>query len=404
MLNYNPHDRHNIKLHLQITLLQPMSHISESVGNQTNLRTMKVTDLEGNPSEVFTLSGNSLRNRILRRCGIDSFLSQIGVQVSPTMHHALFCGGAIDGGTGNDLDLDKKIRQLLPCLSVLGTAKPKGLFGVSDAQMVHGRIAVGDAYLACVESAEYIYRQFPPALPIDVIAALEQIIDGKDLQHSQRVNQWLGIDTKVSQYDLKALLDEWMPFLGEKLRYYSDWLTYSQKTRRDSLHDPNFAKHLIGASSEPLKMLSQGDLFGIVSEPETKKGKSDKAKPEKEKSQQMIMGNWLLQTGATLYSYWSANVTRIEEGFIADALLKFAESPYLGGQSGTGCGLCSMQFWFEAGEGEAKERGEFMTITPHTQKLSDRAAESHARYKEYLEEYKGFLADSKSDIRSLLNG
>jgi hypothetical protein len=401
MLNYNPHDRHNIKLHLQITLLQPLSHISESVGNQTNLRTMKVTDLEGNPSEVFTLSGNSLRNRILRRCGIDSFLSQIGVQVSPTMHHALFCGGAIDGGTGNDLDLDKKIRQLLPCLSVLGTAKPKGLFGVSDAQMVHGRIAVGDAYLACVESAEYIYRQFPPALPIDVISALEQIIDGKDLQHSQRVNQWLGIDSKVSQYDLKALLAEWMPFLGEKLRYYSDWLTYSQKTRRDSLHDPNFAKHLIGATPEPQKMISQGDLFGIVSEPETKKGKSDKAKPEKEKSQQMIMGNWLLQTGATLYSYWSANVTRIEEGFIADALLKFAESPYLGGQSGTGCGLCSMQFWFETAEGD---RGEFMTITPHAQKLSDRATESHARYKEYLEDYKGFLADSKSDIRSLLNG
>jgi len=403
MLNYNPHDRHNIKLHLQITLLQPLSHISESVGNQTNLRTMKVTDLEGNPSEVFTLSGNSLRNRILRRCGIDSFLSQIGVQVSPTMHHALFCGGAIDGGTGNDLDLDKKIRQLLPCLSVLGTAKPKGLFGVSDAQMVHGRIAVGDAYLACVESAKYLYQMFPPALPIEVIPALEQIIDGKELQHSQRVNQWLhhGSPLDVNNYDLKALLDEWLPFLGEKLRYYSDWLTYSQKTRRDSLHDPNFAKHLIGATPEPQKMISQGDLFGIVSEPETKKGKSEKAKPEKERSQQMIMGNWLLQTGATLYSYWSANVTRIEEGFIADALLKFAESPYLGGQSGTGCGLCSMQFWFETAEGD---RGEFMTITPHAQKLSDRATESHARYKEYLEDYKGFLADSKSDIRSLLNG
>lgn len=392
MLNYNPHDRHNIKLHLQITLLQPMSHISESVGNQTNLRTMKVTDLEGNPSEVFTLSGNSLRNRILRRCGIDSFLDQIGVQVSPTMHHALFCGGAIDGGTGNDLDLDKKIRQLLPCLSVLGTAKPKGLFGVSDAQMVHGRIAVGDAYLVCVESAEYIYRQFPPALPIDVISVLEQIVDGKELQHSQRVNQWLGIDTKVSQYDLKALLDEWMPFLGDRLRYYSDWLTYNQKTRRDSLHDPNFAKHLIGAN--PQAQLGQASLFDEAP-------KADKKKPEKEKSQQMIMGNWLLQTGATLYSFWSANITRIEEGFIADALLKFAESPYLGGQSGTGCGLCSMQFWFEIADGD---RGEFMTITPHAQKLSDRASESHARYKEYLEDYRGFLADSKSNIRSLLNG
>jgi hypothetical protein len=391
MLDYNPHDRHNIKLHLQITLLQPLSHISESVGNQTNLRTMKVTDLEGNPSEVFCLSGNSLRNRILRRCGIDSFLSQIDVQVSPSMHHTLFCGGAIDGGTGNDLDLDKKIRQLLPCLSVLGTAKPKGLFGVSDAQMVHGRIAVGDAYLACVESAEYIYRQFPPALPVDVIAALEQIVGQKDLQHNQRVNEWLGIDSNVDRCDLKALLDKWMPFLGEKLRYYSDWLTYSQKTRRDSLHDPNFAKHLINTPPQPQAI--QGSLFDEPSE-----GK--KKKPEKEKSQQMIMGNWLLQAGATLYSFWSANITRIEEGFVADALLKFAESPYLGGQSGTGCGLCSMQFWFDTEDG----RGEFMTITPHAQKLSDRASESHARYKAYLEEYRGFLADSKSDVRRLLNG
>ena len=391
MLNYNPHDRHNLKLHLQVTLLQPLSHISESIGNQTNLRSMKITDLEGNASEVFCYSGNALRNRILRRCGIDSFLSNIGVQVSPTMHHALFCGGAIDGGTGNDLDLDKKIRQLLPCLSVLGTAKPKGLFGVSDAQMVHGRIAVGDAYLVCVESAEYIYKQFPPALPIEVLAPLEQIIDGKALQHSQRVNQWLGIESKVNQYDLKSLLDEWMPFLGEKLRYYPDWLTYSQKTRRDSLHDPNFAKHLIGANPQP--MIGQGDLFG-ANEPKTK----DKPK---EKSQQMIMGSWLLQTGATLYSHWNANITRIEEGFIADALLKFAESPYLGGQSGTGCGLCSMQFWFETNDGE---RGEFMQITPHAQKLSNRASESHARYKQYLDEYKGFLADAKSDIRSLLNG
>lgn len=115
-------------------------------------------------------------------------------------------------------------------------------------------------------------------MPLDVISALEQIVDGKQLQHSQRVNQWLGIDTKVSQYDLKALLDEWMPFLGEKLRYYSDWLTYSQKTRRDSLHDPNFAKHLIGANPQP--KIGQGDLFVIADE----SPKADKRSPKKRKA------------------------------------------------------------------------------------------------------------------------
>lgn len=382
MYNYDPSVRHNIKLHLQIDLLQPMSHISESVGNQTNLRTTKVTDLEGNPAEVFTLSGNSLRNRILRRCGIDSFLSQIGGSVSPAMHHALFCGGAIDGGTGNDLDLDKKIRQLLPCLSVLGTAKQKGLFGVNDAQMIPGRCNIGDAYLVCIESAEYIYQQWKPALPSDVIVALQAIVEAKQKAHQHRVNEWLNIESEID-VDVSELLTHWMPYLGEKLRYYTDWLTYNQKTRRDSLHDPNLTKYVLAN-----KTLEQGDLFASTK------------KAEKEKSQQMIMGNWLLQAGATLYSYWSANITQLEEGFIADALLKFAESPYLGGQSGTGCGLCSMQFWFES----SGERGEFMKISPQSQVLSDRAKESHSRYQQYLTEYRDFLSDSKSDIRSLLHG
>lgn len=383
---YNPHDRNAVKFHLQITLEAPMSHISESVGNQTNLRTVKLTDLEGNPAECFSLSGNSLRNRILRRCGIQSFLSQVNVSVSPLLHHTLFCGGAIDGGTGNDLELDKKIRYLLPCLSVLGTAKPKGAFGVSDAQMVQGRICVGDAYLVCLESAEYIYRQFSPALPIDVIPILKEIVEKKEAQYADRVSQWLGIGQQGSQVDVQKKLDEVIPFLASKLRYYSEWLTYNQKTRRDSLHDPNLALHLAEVAR-----IGQGNLFGSDKLPDDKK---------KEKSQQMIMGSWLLQAGATLYSFWSANITSVEEGFIADALLKFAESPYLGGQSGTGCGLCSVKIWFESGE----ERGQFMSISPSVQTLSDRASDAHSRYKKYIEDYKVFLADSQSDIRGMLNG
>ena len=128
--NYNPHqNRYTIQFHVVIKTLSPLSHIGETNGNQSNLRTLKLIDLEGNTSECFCLSGNAIRNHILRRRGMDSFLSRINVSVNPTTHQTLFAGGFIDGGTGNDLDLDRKVRTLLVPMSVLGTAKPRDLFG-----------------------------------------------------------------------------------------------------------------------------------------------------------------------------------------------------------------------------------------------------------------------------------
>lgn len=393
---YNPHDnRYNLSLHLRITLEAPLSHIGETTGNQSNLRTIKITDLLGNSSEIFAYSGNAIRNKILRRCGIDSFLESINLKVNPTAHQALFAGGFIDGGTGNDLEMDKKIRTLVPPLSVLGTAKPKDLFGSKDAQMIPGRVNIGDATLLCLESALHCYKSFAPAIPINCLDKIALVASAKNLLDKIRVDQWLGIPTEISiteaqkQYDQAISLC--IPYLEKNIRSYTEWLTWNQKTRRDSLQDPNLNQHL----TEEKRLPENRQLSLLGSD------KPQKELKEKTKNQQMIMGDWLLQKGAILYSRWDAEITSIEEGFLIDALLNFHRSPYLGGKTSTGCGLVSLDFWYESG----KEKGEWLRLSPSLRVESDRATEKHSRYLQYLDSYREFLADveQSSEIRGLFN-
>lgn len=391
---YNPHsNRYNLSLHLRITLEAPLSHIGETTGNQSNLRTIKITDLLGDCSEIFTYSGNALRNKILRRCGIDSFLESINLKVNPTAHQTLFAGGFIDGGTGNDLEMDKKIRALVPPLSVLGTAKPKDLFGSKDAQMIPGRINIGDATLLCLESALHCYKSFAPVIPIDCLDKIAAIASAKKLLDKVRVDDWLGLPTEITiteaQEQYNQTISLYIPYLEKHIRSYTEWLTWNQKTRRDSLQDPNLNQHLIEE-----KQLLENKQLSLL-------GKAPKESKEKPKNQQMIMGDWLLQKGAVLYSRWDAEITSIEEGFLIDALLQFNRSPYLGGKNSTGCGLVSLDFWYES-EGE---KGEWLRLSPSVQVESNRATKNHLRYLQYLDSYREFLTEveQSSEIRGLFN-
>lgn len=384
---YDPFQRHQITFDVVIKLLSPLSHIGQAVGNQSNLKTLDITDLEGIPNKVFVYSGNALRNGVLRRKGVDSFLSAINTTVKPELHQTLFAGGYIDGGTACDLELDRKIRQFLPCLSVLGTAKPKGVFGSKDAQMIPGRLCIGDAVLVCYESAEYIYKYFPPAIPQDALKGLSLVVLAKEKAQNNRIEAWLHQKNRDSDFDsdYRELLREYQGFLEDKLRPYTQWLTYNQKVRMDSLKSPEIDKFLEGSKPKS----GQLSLLGEPEEKETKKPKT---------TQQMIMGDWLIQQGATLYSRWTGNVTDIEEGFIADALLKFAESPYLGGKSGTGCGLIQMDIYYQ----QSDNKGHWLHISPSSQVLSERVSDQHQRYLEYLDEYKSFIQDAQSDIKGFL--
>ncbi|MFM6022886.1 MAG: hypothetical protein ACKPER_08175, partial [Dolichospermum sp.] len=84
--DYDIFDRERLTLHCVITTQTPLSHIGEVSGNVSNLKTSKLLDFEENPRSVFSYSGNALRNGILRRVGVASVLSELGLQVNPDTH------------------------------------------------------------------------------------------------------------------------------------------------------------------------------------------------------------------------------------------------------------------------------------------------------------------------------
>jgi hypothetical protein len=377
--NYDIHNRARLTLHCVITLQSPLSHIGEVAGNVSNLKTAKLLDLEGNPRSCFVYSGNALRNGILRRRGTAAALEALELEVNPDVHHTLFAGGRIDGSTANDMDLDTRIRQLMPWLSVLGTAKPAGVFGVKAAQMVHGRLAVGSAYLACYESAEIIYREFPGILPPEVLPRLQEYLEFKDRLTTNPFEP--PTSDHVEAYR-QAKADH-LPYLRKALRTWTEYLTIDQTTRRDSTHDPALQRFLPPAEQKLLK----GDG-------ETKK---------KEKSDQMIASDRLIMAGSKLYSRWDLHTTAVETGWVIDTLLRFAESPYLGGKSNRGNGLVTLDFWYQQGD----SRGHFLSVATGQQQLSQPAQQAHNAYRDYLSVYQEFLAGAKENadtIRGLLNG
>jgi hypothetical protein len=375
--NYDIYDRHRLTLHAVITLQSPLSHIGEVAGNVSNLKVAKLLDLEGNPRSCFVYSGNALRNGILRRRGTAAALESLGLQTNPDVHHTLFAGGRIDGSTGNDMALDTKIRRLMPWLSVLGTAKPAGVFGAKNAQMIHGRIAVGSAYLICYESAEMVFREFPGALDATVHERLGEYLAAKA---GLSANPFEPVRPEaIAAYEEAKRLH--LPWLRKHLRTWTEHLTIDQTTRRDSTADPSLQKFL--PPPAPL----------LIGEGEEKKKKSD----------QMIASDRLIMAGARLYSRWDLNTTSVETGWIVDTLLRFAESPYLGGKSNRGNGLVSLDFWYQ----QKEERGHFLSVQTGQQQISPPAQEAHSAYSQYLHEYREFLEEAKENaetIRGLLDG
>jgi hypothetical protein len=373
--NYDIFDREKLTLHCLITLQTPLSHIGEVSGNVSNLKTSKLLDFEGNPRSVFTYSGNAIRNGILRRVGVAATLKELGIQINPDTHHTMFAGGRIDGSTASDMQLDKKIRVLMPWLSVLGTAKPTGVFGSKDAQMVQGRINVGSGYLICYESAEYVYNQVPALLPPKVQPVVEQLLIAKNRLSSDPF-------TPTSAEDIDSweqAKSEYLPLLQKHLKTWTEYLTIDQTTRRDSTLDPNLLKFLPGEVQTQLK----GD--GTAKE---------------KKSDQMIASDRLIMAGAKLYSRWDLNCTKIEQGWIFDTLLKFSESPYIGGKGNRGNGRVHLDFWFQSSD----EKGLLCSLKDGV--LSDRFLNAHQKYREYINQYQHFLSEAKTsnELRSLLGG
>ena len=372
--NYDIFNREKLTLHCVITTQSPLSHIGEVSGNVSNLKMLKLLDFEDQPRSVFAYSGNALRNGLLRRVGVTSALTELGLKVNPNTHHTMFAGGRIDSGTASDMELDTRIRKLLPWISVLGTAKPAGVFGSKDSQMVSGRISVGHAYLVCYESAEYVFNQVPGIIPSECQRAIKELITAKKSLSSDIFNP-----STLEDCDnwLKAK-NQYLPLLKKHMKVWPEYLCIDQTTRRDSTLDSSLAQFLSTENTPQLK----GD--GTIKE---------------KKSNQMIASDRLIMPGAKLYSRWDLECTQVEQGWVFDTLLRFSQHPYIGGKSNRGNGRVKLDFWFQSYSENGYLWGSESGIE------HEKFSISHQKYREYINEYQRFLSEAKTstELKKLFN-
>lgn len=405
--DYDVNNRYRVEYDVVFTLREPLSHIGKSIGNVQNLNTIDVTTLDGRAAKTFVFSANAQRGYIFRRVGGGASLDDLGVTVSPNVHQTLFSGGRIDGSTGNDLALETKIRKALPWLSVLGTAKPAGMFGESKAMMIagSGRFRVHDAYLICYESAAFVPTRF---LPPDAAVIVKWLEDKREESEMRRCPDGVtdlcvyGTDSEREAYaDWEAAYrveaQDKVKTLRQILGSWSEHTTVNTAYKHDSLKSPELARYLAPTTNKALPKGKQTSLLGD-GESESPSGKAEKE--DTAKSDQMIFQSRLIQAGERLYARWSFNGTDVEEGFLYFALDAFSKEPYLGGQRRAGRGLVDVEIHYRVPA--TGEHGKLLSLGQNLLQLGERAKEKKARYDDFLNTYKEQLSDGSDESRFLL--
>ena len=142
-----------------LTALSPIHHGgSEDYGTTKlilTLPTVIINPLTGKEEidNIPAIHGNAIRG-YLRRLIMDDFLTQLDYELdSKKVYHFLFTGGILEALDSKDkgainLSLKKKIRELIPPISLVGSALGN--------QMIQGKLKVGMADIVCAETKHYI--------------------------------------------------------------------------------------------------------------------------------------------------------------------------------------------------------------------------------------------------------
>lgn len=141
------------------TLTAPFAHGAGSSGNTRLLRTHEVVGDDDTTTQVPFLSGASIRHGIRSALAwrIASTCCEPGTMTKSQVD-LLWSGGAISStGAQVDLDLQRRVSELLPALSVLGYA--------ARSDIHEGTARVSDAILVCAENAFRLPEQITAARP-----------------------------------------------------------------------------------------------------------------------------------------------------------------------------------------------------------------------------------------------
>lgn len=391
--NYDPFEnRRQVRFHVLIDLLQPLSQISETKGNESLLKTTQLTGPDGEQVQVPIYSGNAQRNGNMgRRGGIASFLDSLGLSVNQATHQTLYSGGYIEGSTINDFDWECNVRQALPHISLLGGAVPPGVFGMAKgkSQMLEGRINIGDAYLICYETLPYLWQQCPALVPWEAYDAMRALMEARqafvDWRYQYQYGQCDRTAVDAAYKSLKESERTNLPVLEHFAKPASEYWAYRESVRIPSHKQSELRRHMLAPGRT---------LTGET---------DDKKKPKKEAGRQMISGAWVIAAGAQLYSFWSTRgqgITELEEGCLVNTLLEFSKQPYLGGKGNAGCGLVSLSLRYEAGD----ESGEYLSLRDGAQTLSPRAEAANQRYQEMVRIYQDHVAELRAGTTNEARG
>lgn len=333
-----------IRLDGKITLLSPLSHIGESLGTDSYLSEDVIIGPDGQPCEVFLYSGNSFRG-IMRDMAGKYLLDRLGgVAVPLETFHLLFSGGSIGGPQSVDIDQVRVLRRALPALSIFGG-------GVGN-QIMEGKLKIGSMYPLVRECQRVIPEKYRDA----------------------------------------------------KAPSWRKWTYEKSYTRRDDSKQENMRKYIAGAEGPllPGARQQQTQLLGAGADgPVDPKKKKEKDGP----ATQMRYTIELLAAGAILYQrIYLQDMTDLELGAFVSALDEFQKAPYIGGKSGTGHGLCEIEYeWSKPGDKEP--RGVFLRVSENTLYLSRPAEEAKDAYDDYLKQvYDGYLEEKAPELKALLTG
>ncbi len=337
------------RLEAVYTLLSPLSHIGDSHGPESFLATQEILDANGNATEVFVYSGNAFRG-MWRDASTRYFLDNLGssaiIQVPLELFHLFFSGGAIGGAQTVDIDQARRIREMVPHLSVFGG-------GVGN-MLLPGKINVGEGLPVCRELAHVI----PDACP------------------GNRSLSWRQMTTEVSY------------------------------TRKDDAKDELLRPYLCDPSTPQLEEPKQGQMAlledgedGREDKTETKK---QSKKSEKDRPQQMRYTIEVFCRGAVLWQETTfQDMTEIELGVLVAAIAEWSKMPYLGGQARIGMGKVKVDMDWELW-GQEKEH--FLSVGDGRCLLYPPAKEAKEKYDEFLRKYAGYLEERRDLLVKAIGG
>ncbi len=307
--------------------------------------------------------------------GPDSFLSQdiiIGPDGQP-VECFVYSGNAFRG-------------QLRDLAAIYMTEKLGGLQYRPDVfYLLFSGGSLGGAQSVDIDQAR-MYRRNVPMLSVFGGGVGNQILTGK---------------IKIGA--MYPLVSECQRVLPEGLRdmgapSWRQWTFDKSFTRMDDAKNENLRKHLNDQRAMLATGRQQEMLPGEAASTPEKKKKEDPP-------QQMRYTVEMLAAGSVMYERIDiCDMSDLELGAFVSALVEFSKYPYIGGKSGTGHGLCEVEYtWRPAG---AKETvGKFLSVDTDCMWLSKPAEDAKGVYDDFMVRlYEQYLDGHADELTKLLAG